>query len=227
IQNYPGEELLLVFDRNFKYEQSFYLVGTEDTKERILHHRYKISRKSREFGAPVKFTDHNASVVRDGYIERTSYPDKSFSVTKVEMDTGIQAVPQLQETSTQTKWKYPRNACTQYLPREFTDEEKENFMNSQSLKDFIYSFLSLKPGFEDKNVKKTPIVLYCAVSSIEHGHNAPISDVQWLPDYYEVRSRSVWKKARLRCRNVLIRKGNNVAVADSRDSCTHLPRGHA
>ncbi|MGH0139048.1 UNVERIFIED_CONTAM: hypothetical protein FKN15_070975 [Acipenser sinensis] len=290
LHNYPGEELLLVFDRDFKYGQSFYLVGTEDTKERILHppepseeegveeedlmetfvyktpepkpweslgsdldieeesvkdsrckHRYKISRKRREFGAPVMFTDRNASVARDGYIECTSYPDKSFCVKKMEMDTGIQAVPQLQETSTQTKWKYPRNACTQYVPREFTDEEKENFMNSQSLKDFINSValrinLSAKlvmtpsliliwsfsdpihpqllmecpddiccfefcpsdpniivggcingqPGFEDKNVKKTPIVRYCAVSSIEHGHKAPISDVQWLPDYYEV-----------------------------------------
>ncbi|KAK1165411.1 WD repeat-containing protein 63 [Acipenser oxyrinchus oxyrinchus] len=400
VMNYPGEELLLVFDRDFKYGQSFYLVGTEDTKERILHppepseeegveeedlmetfvyktpepkpweslgsdldieeesvkdsrckHRYKISRKRREFGAPVMFTDRNASVARDGYIECTSYPDKSFCVTKMEIDTGIQAVPQLQETSTQTKWKYPRNACTQYVPREFTDEEKENFMNSQSLKDFINSValrfeiavqqneimdaffddwkalgedestfggktdthlkeyqsftdlyyskdkavsyinwhpaiygiiavavserlsfedrinLSAKlvmtpsliliwsfsdpihpqllmecpddiccfefcpsdpniivggcingqvvlwdisayaerlqstrtggakhtpaavnalPGFEEKNVKKTPIVRYCAVSSIEHGHKAPISDVQWLPDYYEI-----------------------------------------
>ncbi|MGH0134773.1 UNVERIFIED_CONTAM: hypothetical protein FKN15_005168 [Acipenser sinensis] len=33
-------------------------------------------------------------------------------------------------------------------------------------------------------------------------------------------SRSVWKKARLCCRNVLTRKGNNIAAADCRDICT-------
>ncbi|MGH0142397.1 UNVERIFIED_CONTAM: hypothetical protein FKN15_009551 [Acipenser sinensis] len=39
-------------------------------------------------------------------------------------------------------------------------------------------------------------------------------------------SRPVWMKARLRCKNALTRKGNDVAAADWRDSCTHLPWGH-
>ena len=38
-QNYPGEELLLVYDYEFKYGQNFYLCLTEEAKERILHVR--------------------------------------------------------------------------------------------------------------------------------------------------------------------------------------------
>lgn len=37
INNYPGEELLLVYDYEFKYGQNFYLCLTEEAKERILH----------------------------------------------------------------------------------------------------------------------------------------------------------------------------------------------
>lgn len=39
-QAYPGEELLLVYDYEFKYGQNFYLCLTEEAKERILHVRY-------------------------------------------------------------------------------------------------------------------------------------------------------------------------------------------
>lgn len=39
LQNYPAEELLLVFDRDFTYGQNFYLVSTEESKKRILEVR--------------------------------------------------------------------------------------------------------------------------------------------------------------------------------------------
>ncbi|XP_056305532.1 dynein axonemal intermediate chain 3 [Danio aesculapii] len=32
----------------------------------------------------------------------------------------------------------------------------------------------------------TPVVRYCAVSGIENGHKAPITDIQWLPENFEV-----------------------------------------
>lgn len=41
-QNYPGKELLLVYDYEFKYGQNFYLCLTEEAKERILHVRYAL-----------------------------------------------------------------------------------------------------------------------------------------------------------------------------------------
>ncbi|KTG41443.1 hypothetical protein cypCar_00046956, partial [Cyprinus carpio] len=36
----------------------------------------------------------------------------------------------------------------------------------------------------DKN-NVTPVVRYCAVSGIENGHKAPITDIQWLPETFE------------------------------------------
>ena len=37
MQDYPAEELLVVYDPAFKYGQNFYLVLTEEAKERILN----------------------------------------------------------------------------------------------------------------------------------------------------------------------------------------------
>ncbi|CAB3993991.1 WD repeat-containing 63-like, partial [Paramuricea clavata] len=42
------------------------------------------------------------------------------------------------------------------------------------------------PGFEDdSNTDHTPVVRYCAVSSIEHSHKSAVSDLQWVPDHME------------------------------------------
>ena len=46
--------------------------------------------------------------------------------------------------------------------------------------------LATLPGFEDESAMDTPIVRYCGVSSIEHSHRAPITDIQWLPDHMEL-----------------------------------------
>ncbi|XP_073449718.1 dynein axonemal intermediate chain 3 [Aquarana catesbeiana] len=187
ITEYPGEELLLVLDTEFRYGQNFYLVITEEAKESILHPpesvideeakeedtedytyhppiskpwvslgsekeieeemvresrakiKFMISRVRREFGAQVTFSDYNASDVKDGYMECTSYQDKRFNIIPKERDTGIQVIPLLQEQSTQTQWTYPQNACTQYEPREFSEEEKQELLTSKDLKDFVNS----------------------------------------------------------------------------------------
>eukprot|EP00079_Xenopus_tropicalis_P034866 XP_017948637.1 PREDICTED: WD repeat-containing protein 63-like [Xenopus tropicalis] len=261
VTEYPGDELLLVFDRDFKYGQNFYLVITEEAKESILHppealteeedkeddeqeYSYKppspkpwvslgsekeiedemvkqshtkikfmISRIQRKFGAKVNFGDHNASDVKDGYMECTSYQDKRFSIKINERDTGIQVVPFTQENSTQTKWGYPRNACTQYTPREFTEEERKACLSSKDFKDFVNSVslrspvvlwdiskyqesLMAKAGVSKNTAPKTglepsvpkgpQLVRYCAVSSIEHGHKNVITDIHWLPNNFEL-----------------------------------------
>ncbi|XP_062921139.1 dynein axonemal intermediate chain 3 isoform X1 [Mobula hypostoma] len=104
--------------------------------------KFVVSRVRRQFGAPVTLSDWNVADARDSYVECTSYQDKSFSIRKLERDIGIQAVPKLWESSTQTKWTYPRNACTQYTPREFTAEEKEQLLKSEALTNFINSVAS-------------------------------------------------------------------------------------
>ncbi|NXH20470.1 WDR63 protein, partial [Bucco capensis] len=191
VLEYPGEELLVVFDAKFQYGQNFYLVASEEAKENLLKppetaeeekekeekgeetlevHPYKppvhkpwvslgsekeveeesvkeavpkikymISRVRRKFGAPITFTDRNASHVEDSYVECTPYQDKSFSIKMLEKDLGIQMVPKLREASTQTKWTYPKNAATQYFPRQLSNEEKEESLSSKKLKEFLTS----------------------------------------------------------------------------------------
>ena len=47
--------------------------------------------------------------------------------------------------------------------------------------------LSKKPGFEDESsFDRSPVLRYCAVSSIEHSHKTVITDLEWLPDHMEV-----------------------------------------
>ncbi|NXC47350.1 WDR63 protein, partial [Penelope pileata] len=187
VLEYPGEELLVVFDANFQYGQNFYLVASEEAKEnflkppkteeeseekeqtleddaykhpvhkpwvslgsekeveeeyvkdRVKKIKYMFSRARREFGAPISFTDKNASHVKDSYVECTSYQDKTFSIKVLEKDVGVQMVPKVTEAGTQTKWTYPKNATTQYVPRELSNEEKEEYLSSEKLKQFLTS----------------------------------------------------------------------------------------
>ena len=37
LQKYPGEELLLIYDYDFKYGENFYLCITEEAKELVLN----------------------------------------------------------------------------------------------------------------------------------------------------------------------------------------------
>ncbi|XP_075364596.1 dynein axonemal intermediate chain 3 isoform X2 [Mycteria americana] len=192
VLEYPGEELLVVFDPKFQYGQNFYFVASEEAKENLLKppetaeekeekeeenreetlevHPYKppvhkpwvslgsekeveeesvkdtvtkvkymISRVRRKFGAPITFTDTNASHVKGSYVECTSYQDKTFSIKMLEKDVGIEMVPKVREASTQTKWTYPKNAATQYFPRQLSNEEKEESLSSEKLKEFLTS----------------------------------------------------------------------------------------
>ncbi|KAG5275640.1 hypothetical protein AALO_G00122930 [Alosa alosa] len=187
VLDYPEDEMLLVFDRDFTYGQSFYLVLTVEAKERLLRPpeleneeaeeddsedyaipttpvpqpwvslgsdreiedetftdsrprlKYKISRIRREFGAPVIFSDRNAVETKDGFMECASYQDKTFSLKEMERGCGTQAIPDVISASTQTQWTYPKNMCTQYEPREFSEEDKENCLQSENLKNFVKS----------------------------------------------------------------------------------------
>ncbi|XP_009958347.1 PREDICTED: WD repeat-containing protein 63, partial [Leptosomus discolor] len=189
VLEYPGEELLVVFDAKLQYGQNFYLVASEEAKENLLKIsetaeekeeenregtpevlpykppvqkpwvslgsekeveeesvteavpkiKYMFSRARRQFGAPITLTDRNASHVEGSYVECTSYQDKTFSIKKTEKDVGVQMVPKVRETTTQTKWTYPKNAATQYFPRQLSNEEKEECLSSKKLKEFLTS----------------------------------------------------------------------------------------
>ncbi|XP_069795495.1 dynein axonemal intermediate chain 3 [Narcine bancroftii] len=114
-------------------------IEQEKFEEAATKIKFKISCPRRRFGAPVTLDDRNDAEMKDSYVECASYQDKNFSIRILERSVGVQAVSMLQEGSTQTKWTYPRNACTQYTPREFTAEEKEEIMKSEGLANFITS----------------------------------------------------------------------------------------
>lgn len=128
---------------------------------------YKFSRVRRNFGSPVCFSDRNTADAKDGYLECASYQDSRFSIKQMQRDCGMQAVPRLQSSGAQTQWytrkpvflcslycfnndststnmlrpyrKFQRNIFTQYMPRQLSDEEKENVLQSDSLKKFCTS----------------------------------------------------------------------------------------
>ncbi|XP_075944011.1 dynein axonemal intermediate chain 3 [Anarhichas minor] len=176
VLDYPEDELLLVFDRDLIYGQSFYLVLTPDAKERILNAvqspepetpevinpepkpepkpslgseqemdeesvketREKLCfkfRVRRKFGAPVCFSDSVTQVTE--YIP--SDQDRRLSIKLMQRDCGTQAVSRLQSSSAQTQWTLSRNMSTQYTPRELSSEEKDNILQSDSMKDFCKS----------------------------------------------------------------------------------------
>ena len=52
--------------------------------------KVSVKRKRREFGAPCEFKDRNVADAKDGYIECTSYKDKTFDLQTMELDKGTQ-----------------------------------------------------------------------------------------------------------------------------------------
>ncbi|NXH32576.1 WDR63 protein, partial [Myiagra hebetior] len=248
ILEYPGEEILVVFDPKFEYGQNFYIVASEEAKENLLKlsaaaketeesseetlevHKawvslgsekeveeeslkerdtkikYKISRVRRKFGAPITFTDKNASDDKDSYAECTSYEDNTFSIKMIERDVGVQTVPKVRENSTQTKWTYPKNASTQYYTRELSDEAKAETLSSETLKEFLTAvhirteialqqneimdvfFDDWKALAEDEEEGKPDVYLkaYQSFTDVQYLKNRTISCVRWHPTIYGI-----------------------------------------
>ncbi|XP_042368184.1 dynein axonemal intermediate chain 3 [Plectropomus leopardus] len=251
VLDYPEDELLLVFDRDFTYDQCFYLVLTPEAKDRILSPPeletpevfesevnktpepkqwislgseqeideesfketreklwYKFSRVRRKFGAPVCFSDRNIADAKDGYLECASYQDSRFSIKQMQRGCGMQAVPRLQSSSAQTQWKFQRNMCTQYMPRELNDEEKENTLQFESLKNFcdlvtpgvlqaLQQEENMNVFFDDFKALGTTtedgdwsgkvsegLMLYQAFTDQKYTKDKKISSIHWHPTIY-------------------------------------------
>uniref|UniRef100_A0A8P4GGW2 Dynein axonemal intermediate chain 3 n=1 Tax=Dicentrarchus labrax TaxID=13489 RepID=A0A8P4GGW2_DICLA len=251
VLDYPEDELLLVYDRDFTYEQCFYLVLTPEAKDRILNPPepetsqvlenvvnktpepkewislgseleideesiketreklwYKFSRVRRKFGVPVCFSDRNTADAKDGYLECASYQDSRFSIKQMQRDCGMQAVPRLQSSSAQTQWY--RNIFTQYVPRELSDEEKENILQFESLNNFCNSVTprvlqalqqeEIMNGFFDdwkalgaaaedgdwSGKVSEGLMLYQAFTDQKYTKDKKISSINWHPTIYGV-----------------------------------------
>ncbi|XP_023787918.1 WD repeat-containing protein 63 isoform X1 [Cyanistes caeruleus] len=252
ILEYPGEELLVVFDPDFQYGQNFYMVASEEAKENFLKSlvteeeteetegenkeetlevhkpwvslgsekeveeesvkerdtkiKYKVSRVRRMFGAPITFTDKNASDDKEMYAECTAYEDDTFSIKMLERDVGVQMVPKLREASTQTKWTYPKNASTQYCTRQLSNEAKAESLSSEKLKQFLTAvhirveialqqneimnvfFDDWKALAEDQEEGQPDVYLkaYQSFTDVQYLKNRTISCIRWHPTIYGI-----------------------------------------
>ncbi|KAM7388182.1 hypothetical protein PAMP_024376 [Pampus punctatissimus] len=253
VLDYPEDEILLVFDRDFTYDQSFYLVLTPEAKDRILSPPepetqevflnevtktpatnqwislgseqeideesvketreklwYKFSRVRRKFGIPVCFSDRSTADAKDGYLECASYQDSRFSIKQMQRDCGMQAVPRLRSSSAQTQWKFLRNIFTQYTPRELSKDEKENILQSESLKNFCKAVTPrvlqalqqeeiMNVFFDDWKALGTGaeggdwsgkvsegLMLYQAFTVQKYTKDKKISSINWHPTIYGV-----------------------------------------
>ncbi|XP_053096688.1 dynein axonemal intermediate chain 3 [Pangasianodon hypophthalmus] len=173
--------------------------STTHTRDKL---HYKISRVRREFGAPVHFSDLSAVETKGAYTECTSYQDKSFSITKLEQNCGTQAIANTKNSSSQTIWKYPKNMWTQYEPQELNEEEKENILQLENLKNFLSSsadrievviqqnsmmdvFVDEVCVLEEDSVYEgkadTHLKVYQTFTELRYSKNKVISYISWHP----------------------------------------------
>ncbi|KAF3835398.1 hypothetical protein F7725_027956 [Dissostichus mawsoni] len=210
VLDYPEDELLLVFDRDFTYDQLFYLVLTPEAKDRILNLWYKFSRVRRKFGAPVCFSDRNIADAKDAYMECVPFQDSRFRIKQMQRDCGMQAVPRMQSSSSQTQWKFKRNIFTQYTPRELSDGDKENIHQRENLRHFCNSVTPrvlqvlqqeeiMNVFFDDWKALGTAgddadwsgkisegLMLYQAFTDQKYTKDKKISSINWHPTIYGV-----------------------------------------
>lgn len=72
--------------------------------------RFRASRVRREFGAPISFSDRDADITATdqglsaSYLSCQPFAETNFSIKKLEMDRGVQAVAEITDGSSQTQW---------------------------------------------------------------------------------------------------------------------------
>ncbi|KAM6455292.1 dynein axonemal intermediate chain 3 [Liasis olivaceus] len=244
ILDYPGEELLIVFDKELKYGQIFYLIASEEAKETILNPpepeeeegevkegipeeiykppvrkpwvslgsekeieeesvkestrkiKYMISQPHKEFGVRVRFHNRNATIDKHAYVECMPYQDKNFTLRQLEKHVGTQVVPEEEDTGTQTKWTYPKNATTQYYPREFSENEKEVYLSSEALKNFIVSVaLRVEVALQQNEIMNVFFDDWKALAEDESGFagksDVTLKEYQSFTDLHYLKDRTV------------------------------------
>ncbi|KAJ3169656.1 WD repeat-containing protein 63 [Geranomyces variabilis] len=161
ILDFPGEELLIHWDAEYKYGQNYFLCVTTAAMDLILHKvvskpwesygsereieadwvvnsrellNIQVSRRRRHFGAACKFGDRDA---HDGYSECKPYKDPTYEISRMELSQATQAIPDLADGSVQTAWFRPLNFAVQYEPATMSAEAQNAAMSSADIEDFL------------------------------------------------------------------------------------------
>ncbi|KAG4092483.1 WD40 repeat-like protein [Neocallimastix lanati (nom. inval.)] len=175
-----------------------------DLEKVILNRDYihvEISKKLIDFSKPCRFGDRDAN---DTYFEYKSFKDPGIEeIELLEINKGIQAIPELTEDSTQVDWYRPVNSSVQYEPRIFTEKDIENIINSDELINFskstIYTFEKamqendlinifvdefMDLGDEEMNIEHNMHVNlqeYQSFTDLQHSKNRPVICIDWHP----------------------------------------------
>uniref|UniRef100_A0A8C9W9N0 Dynein axonemal intermediate chain 3 n=1 Tax=Scleropages formosus TaxID=113540 RepID=A0A8C9W9N0_SCLFO len=132
VLNYPGEELLLVFDRDFKYGQSFYLVLTEEAKQRILQ-------------PPVSTDEEEPEEESEQYVCRTPEPQQPWVSLGSELEIEEESV---KDTRERLKYLVSRVRKKFGAPVNFTDrnalESKEGYIECTSYQDRNFRLIQME-----------------------------------------------------------------------------------
>ncbi|KAJ3305744.1 WD repeat-containing protein 63 [Kappamyces sp. JEL0829] len=105
--------------------------------------KVQVSRRYGEFNAPYSFGDRDAS---EAFVEIKSYKDPNFDIYRMEIQVGVQAVPELASSHAQTAWFRPVNFACQYEALEMDGAEKHEIQHSDAMEDF---FLGVSSRFEE------------------------------------------------------------------------------
>ena len=102
-----------------------------------LQLKFSFLRKRKLFNAPCNFSDCNAGELPEGLVHIAPVEDENFELQRVELEHGTQAVPVLQDGSTQTEWARPRNKAIQYEPRCMEEKQTQEVLGSAEMEGFV------------------------------------------------------------------------------------------
>ncbi|KAI9344780.1 WD40-repeat-containing domain protein [Zopfochytrium polystomum] len=244
IMEYPGDELLLFFDSEYKYGQNFFLCISPSAVDAILRPptaptateeqlkkskrpepkewvslgsdlemleesvqntrdliHLKVSRKRKEFGVSINFSDKSAADV--GVLECKSFKDPAYELNKMELSTTVQAVSNFVTRSVQTTWNRPVNFSSQYEPLSMESGEQLRLLRTDDMIEFVKDvsqrfeqalrqnividifeddFKAL--GDEDANIEQashTYLQEYQSFTDLKHSKDKSISCIDWHP----------------------------------------------
>jgi len=173
--------------------------------ERVIINRdyihVEISKKLMDFSKPCKFGDRDAN---DTYFEYKSFKDPNIEeIEYLQLNKGIQAIPEVTEHSTQVDWYRPINSAVQYEPRIFNTEDAATITSSDELNNFmkknIYSFEKAMQensllnifvdefkdlGDEEMNIEHNMHINlqeYQSFTDLQHSKDRPVICIDWHP----------------------------------------------
>ncbi|KAH6594814.1 hypothetical protein BASA50_006288 [Batrachochytrium salamandrivorans] len=136
-----------------------------------------VSRKGCEYKNLYTFGDRDA---HEEFLECRPYRDANYEVTRMEIHTAVQAIPEVVSKHAQTTWFRSVNFACQYEPAEMTKEDQQEILGSESIEGFLQSLF----GDEDMTLdqsSQTILQEYQSFTDLINSKDRSISCIDWHP----------------------------------------------